>query len=843
MSSMLPIEAIRPNIDEAVRKPGFCVLLSAPTGSGKSTRVPLMLEAAGVAERGTIIVVQPRRLAARLLAGYVARQYPCSLGKEVGYTVRFDSRQSPSTRILYVTDGILERRLTEDPELKGVSAVIFDEVHERRLSGDLCLARVLELQSGSRKDIGVFVMSATLELDKLQDYLPQATVLRAEGRLYPVEISYMPPAPVRDSRGYMNLPPVWDQCASAVRKLTEQPDSGDILVFLPGTYEIRRTVEILENVGWLRGREVYALHGQLTPDMQARAVDKGDVPRVIVSTNIAETSLTIEGVRSVVDSGTARESRWDPVRGLSTLHIVPISQAQAEQRTGRAGRLGPGRCIRLWSEAEHRRRCPYPAPEVHRADISAAFLNLLAWGCKGMTGIRSFHWPDAPTEAETARAWTLLQELGAVTEAGELSPIGRQMLRYPLSPVLSRLLVAGAEYNCTAEAAAIAALIQGENVALAAGLSDKLHEEEDFTDFQAEWRAVQVAEHLRYDAAACTRLGIMARAAREVQAAYRQLMHGDNTPPDFAANRSGVISALLGSFPANVAAKNSVATGTARITARRSGKIASVVAKQADIFLAAEIAEIGGKGVETRLSRCTRLELSDIITHEDDIPVYDSTRKRVLNIHRTLYRDLVLNEKENGDATPDDAAPLLADRVVRGELRLEGWDGHVLQWINRLTCLRNAMPELELPEFGEEDRLVAIAMLCDGAVSYKEIAARPVLPILGEWLSPWQKECLNRYAPKAIKLANGREVKLLYREDGTPTFGLKCQLLFGVPTTPTIADGRVKCLIEILAPNQRPYQTTSDIESFWRNGYPQMKKDLAGRYPRHDWPDTAPDAK
>ena len=843
MSSALPIEAIRPDIDEAVRKPGFCVLLSAPTGSGKSTRVPLMLEAAGVAERGTIIVVQPRRLAARLLAGYVARQYPCTLGKEVGYTVRFDSRQSASTRILYVTDGILERRLTEDPELKGVSAVIFDEVHERRLSGDLCLARVLELQRGPRKDIGVFVMSATLELDKLQDYLPQATVLRAEGRMYPVEISYMPPAPVRDSRGYVNLPPVWEQCAAAVRKLTEQPDAGDILVFLPGTYEIRRTVEILENVGWLRGREVYALHGQLTPDMQARAVDKGDVPRVIVSTNIAETSLTIEGVRSVVDSGTARESRWDPVRGLSTLHVVPISQAQAEQRTGRAGRLGPGRCIRLWSEAEHRRRCPYPAPEVHRADISAAFLNLLAWGCKGLNGIRSFRWPDAPTEAETARAWTLLQELGAITENGELSPIGRQMLRYPLSPVLSRLLVAGAEYNCTAEAAAIAALIQGENVALAAGLSDKLHEEEDFTDFQAEWRAVQEAECLRYDAVACTRLGIMARAAREVQAAYHQLMRGDNSSPDFAANKSGVISALLGSFPANVAAKNSAATGTARITSRRSGKIASAVAKQADIFLAAEIAEIGGKGVETRLSRCTHLQLSDLVTHEDDIPVYDSTRKRVLNMHRTLYRDLVLNEKETGDASPDDAAPLLADRVVRGELRLEGWDGHVLQWINRLTCLRNAMPELDLPEFGEEDRLVAITMLCDGAVSYKEIAARPVLPILGEWLSPWQKECLNRYAPKAIKLANGREVKLLYREDGTPTFGLKCQLLFGVPTTPTIADGRVKCLIEILAPNQRPYQTTSDMESFWRNGYPQMKKDLAGRYPRHDWPDKAPDAK
>lgn len=836
----LPIEAIRPDIQAAVQEPGFCVLLSAPTGSGKSTRVPLMLQAAGVAERGTIIVVQPRRLAARLLAGYVARQYPCALGQEVGYTVRFDSCNSKNTRILYVTDGILERRLTDDPQLNGVSAVIFDEVHERRLSGDLCLARVLELQKSTRPDIGVFVMSATLELDKLQNYLPQATVLRAEGRLYPVEISYMPPAPVRDSRGYVGMPPLWEQSCAAVRRLTEQPDCGDILVFLPGVYEIRRTVEILENAGWMRGRDVYALHGQLTPDMQARAVDKGDTPRVIVSTNIAETSLTIEGVRSVVDSGTAREACWDPLRGISTLHIVPISQAQSEQRAGRAGRLGPGRCIRLWSEAEQRRRTPFPSPEVHRADISMAFLNLLAWDCKGLEGIRHFPWPDAPTEAETARAWALLQELGAVTPQGTLSAIGRQMLRYPLSPVLSRLMVAGKEYGCSSEMAAIAALIQGENVAMAGGLSDKLQEETDFTDFQAEWRAVQTARELKYDTTACSRLGIMARAAREITAAARQLMPHNAPEPDFEAHRHGVITALLGSFPEHVAARNSTATATARLTRRRSGKIASAAAKDADIFLAAEITEIGGKGVETRLSRCTKLEISDLTTHEDDIATYDSARKRVVNMHRTLYRDLVLLEKETGDAHPEDAAPLLAERVVRGELRLEGWDGHVLQWINRLNCLRNAMPELELPEFGEEDRLVAITMLCDGAVSYKEIAARPVLPILGEWLSPWQKECLNRYAPKAIKLSNGREVKLLYREDGTPTFGLKCQLLFGVHSTPTIADGRVKCLVEILAPNQRPYQTTSDMESFWRNGYPQMKKDLAGRYPRHDWPNEAP---
>lgn len=839
---MLPIDQIRGEIAEAVKEPGFCVLLSAPTGSGKSTRVPGMLLEAGWGERGTIIVVQPRRLAARLLAGYVARQFPCRLGQEVGYTVRFDSQRSAATRILFVTDGILERRLTEDPELRGVSAVIFDEVHERRLSGDLCLARVLELQRGVRPDIGVFVMSATLELDKLQSYLPQASVLRAEGRLYPVEVSYLPPVAARNKFGYVQMPPVWEQCAAAVRRLVEQPDCGDVLVFLPGAYEIRRTVEILENVGWMRGRDVFALHGQLSPEAQAQAVERGDRPRVIVSTNIAETSLTIEGVRAVVDSGTARESRWDPLRGISTLHVVPISQAQAEQRAGRAGRLGPGRCIRLWSEAEHRRRAPFPAPEVHRADISQAFLNLLAWGCRGVGDIRRFPWPDAPTEAETQRAWQLLEELGAATDSG-ITPTGQRMLQFPLPPVLARLLVAGEELGCAVEMTAIAALLQGENIATAAGLADSLRHDEDFTDFQAEWRAVQAAARLNFNPQECGRLGIMARAAREIMHSFRQMMRGRPGEPDFAANHRGVVSSLLQCFPGQVAARNSTATGTARLCQRRGGSIsATSVAKNAEIFLAAEITEVGGKSVETRLSRCTVLNPQDLPVQEDEIAVYDPVRKRVLSHRRKLYRDLVLSEKETGDAAPDEAAPLLAEQVVRGNLRLEGWDGHVLQWINRLTCLRQAMPELEMPEFGEEDRLVAITMLCEGAVSYKEIQNRPVLPILGEWLSPWQKECLNKYAPKALKLPNGREVKLLYREDGTPVFGLKCQLLFGVPQTPVIAEGRVKCQVEILAPNQRPYQITSDLASFWRNGYPQMKKDLAGRYPRHDWPATAPDA-
>ncbi|MBR5522902.1 MAG: ATP-dependent helicase HrpB [Akkermansia sp.] len=838
---MLPIEHIRQDLIHAASTPGFCVLLSAPTGSGKSTRVPGMLAEAGVTESGLIIVVQPRRLAARLLAHYVARLYPCKLGEDVGYTVRFDSRRSAGTRLLFVTDGILERMITENPTLEGVAAIVFDEVHERRLSGDICLAKALELQRNERPDLGLVIMSATLELDKLQTYLPQASVLRAEGRLYPVEVSYRPPIPVRNARGYVEPPPIWEQCAAAVKELTGHADCGDILVFLPGTYEIRRTVELLEQVSWMKGREVYPLHGQLSPDAQAQAVEPGSTPRVIVSTNIAETSLTIEGVRSVVDSGTAREARWDARRCLSTLHIVPIARAQAEQRAGRAGRLGPGRCIRLWSEASHNKREAYPAPEVHRADISMAFLHLMAWGYPTLETIRAFPWPDAPTETETTRAWQLLRQLGAVGKEGGLSRIGRQMLRYPLSPTMSRLMVAGHEYGCEPEMAAIAALVQSEQVAMQTGLHASLRHEDDFSDFQAEWRAVEAAADLRYDAVRCSQLGIMARAAREIMASYKQLCKAPATP-DFEAHREGILRGILCAMPDSIAASNKT-TGTARLTGHRSGKIqADSVARGAAIFHTADITEIGGKGVETRMSRCTIIPETLLTTTTIEVPIYDAARKRVLNYRRTLYADLVLSEKENGDAAPEEAAPLLAEQVVRGNLRLEKWDGHVLQWINRLACLRQAMPELEMPDFGEEDRLVAITMLCEGAVSYKDIAERPVIPILEEWLSPWQKQCLNRYAPKAIKLANGREVKLLYREDGTPVFSLKCQLLFGVPQTPVIAEGRVKCLAEILAPNQRPYQLTADLASFWRNGYPQMKKDLAGRYPRHDWPDTAPDA-
>lgn len=842
-----PIEQLKADFLAACT-PGCRILLSAPTGSGKSTRIPAMMLEAGWGERGTVLVVQPRRLAARMLATFTAKQFPCTLGDRVGYTVRFDSRVSDRTEILFVTDGILERRLTEDPHLKGVSAVIFDEIHERRLSGDLCLARTLALQENERHDLGVVVMSATLETELLASYMGSRCVsLKAEGKMYPVEVLCQAPHAVRNARGAFMPPPVWDQCAQALKQVVTRSDCGDVLIFLPGAYEIRKTEERLRSLPLLKDWDIFPLHGQLSPEAQNAAVEAGSRPRIIISTNIAETSLTIEGVRTVIDAGTAREARWDPRRGISTLHIVPISRAQAEQRKGRAGRLAPGICIRLWSEADHARRVAFPQAEVHRADLSAAFLNLAAWGYEGGDGIRSFPWIESPGEAETERARALIQNLGAVNEEGKLSAIGRRMLKYPLSPLLSRLLIAGEDNDCREEVATIAALLQGESITLKAGLNNALRNESDFTDFQAEWRAVEKAHALRYDAVACTKWGILDRAAREIVRIAARLTEAkgfDELPtPDFSEARPRLIRALLQSFPDRVGIRNSANTLTARAVGGLGGVVSPTgAASRGEIFLAAEIIEIGAKNIATHFERCTLLTEDFLaetnrLKHEE-APEYDRRKRRVLLRRRLLYRDLVLSDKECGDASPEQAAPLLAEQAVKGEFALNRWDGHVLQWIRRLNGLRRWMPELELPPFEEEDRLVALSMLCEGAVGYKDIADRPVLPILKEWLSPWQQQALNRYAPTEINLENGRTVKILYREDSTPYFSLKVQQLFGVRNSPRIAENQIPVQAEILAPNQRPWQITGDLASFWINGYPQMKKDLAGRYPKHAWPDS-----
>lgn len=521
-SPSLPIEEIRGELLDALQAPSPRILLKAPTGSGKSTGVPPMMDDAGLGERGLIVVVQPRRMAARLLARHVARLRGVELGKEVGYVVRFERHISPRTRIAYVTDGMLERWLTERPALEGVSAVVFDEFHERSLSGDLSLGRVLDLQEGPRPDMAVAVMSATLEISGLRDYMgASCRVLEAHGRQYPVETVYRAPRLVSDGRGRVAPPPVWEQAADAVKEAVKDDGCGDVLIFMPGVYEIRKTAELLAGRPWMGGRDVFPLYGALTPEQQNRAVEQGKNPRVIVSTNVAETSLTIEGVRTVIDSGLVRRSGWDPYRGMDTLHLTKISKASAAQRAGRAGRVAPGRCFRLWSEAEQARKADFDPPECFRVDLAGAVLNLAAWG---ITAPEGFRWLDAPDPLVMQRAVNLLAALGATEADGSLTDVGRRMTAFPLPPRLARLMAAGQDEQCVVELAAIAALMQGEGVAMKGGLNDNLRDSADYTDFQAEWRAVEKAVDAGFEAGACTRWGISARGAREVWMAYRQLL-------------------------------------------------------------------------------------------------------------------------------------------------------------------------------------------------------------------------------------------------------------------------------------------------------------------------------
>ncbi|MFC4995364.1 ATP-dependent helicase HrpB [Rubritalea tangerina] len=821
------------------------VLLKAPTGSGKSTAVPQMLLDSG-AVSGLIVVVQPRRIAARMLARRVAAMRGSKLGGEVGYVVRFDRKMGSDTRIVFVTDGVLEGWLGTEA-MDGVGAILFDEFHERRLASDLCLAMSLQLQESGSGELKVMVMSATIELEGIAEYLGEGCVsLEARGRSFPVEVGYQ--AGLVQGRGQARDVRVWERCVAAVKEAVQKQSEGHVLVFLPGVYEIRRCCESLEQVAWARGFEVCPLYSALSSELQDRAVYGGDQARrrIIVATNVAETSLTIDGVRVVVDAGLARVQKYDPVRGVDTLMVEKISRAAADQRAGRAGRTGPGMCVRLWSEADHGRRDAYELAEVQRADMSEAVLDLKRGGYRD---VRDFPWFEQPSAALLDHAECLLEELGACESSGEITEMGYAMAQMRLHPRYARFLLAANEEGCVAEALFIAASVQGEGVFGQRSEARKSFcYEDDGSDFVGEWRAYCSAEAVGFDVRRCQNLGVLARGAREVAQSMRQLAQVCERggikvgKVDFEGNAGAVRRAMLAAFSDQVGIRLGKGNLACRLVGQRSGKLdeASVV-REAEAFIVTELTEVGGKDVQVYLNRCVALTLDELKSAFPDayvecaMAVYDETIRRVVQRVEWRFRDLVLHRKDGG--TPDGAAAaqLLAERVASGDLKLKKWDVAVEQWIARLLCLREWMPELELPGFDEEDRAIAFEQICEGALGYKEIKDREVMPALESWLSAGQRAALDHYAPVRMKLSNGREVKLKYAYGKAPTIALQVQRLFGVKETPTIANGEVAVLVQVCAPNQRPWQMTQDLASFWESGFAQMKKDLAGRYPKHQW--------
>ncbi|MDA7888471.1 ATP-dependent helicase HrpB [Akkermansiaceae bacterium] len=816
------------------------LLLKAPTGSGKSTTVPSMIRAEVV---GRVIVVQPRRMAARLLAEFVARQVGTPLGKGVGYAVRFESRFGAETEILYVTDGVLQRMLLDDPELNGIGAVIFDEFHERRLSSDLSLGRVLDLQESIRPDLRVVVMSATLEIGGLKEYLMPCDLVEAGGRLFPVEIEHRGERQVT-RRGPSRAEELWDRVTSAVRAEIGEMVGGDrVLVFLPGMYEIRKCQTLLERASWMNGWQILPLYSALAPAAQQAAINMDQSKRVILSTNVAETSVTIDGVKVVVDSGLARQSKYDVSRGFDSLGMVKISRAAAEQRAGRAGRTGPGRCVRLWSESDHRGRGEFETPEVRRVDLAEALLFLKR------LGVEQFRWLDEPERERYREASNLLKSLGALDSSGGLTREGEEMARYPMHPRLACLVQQGVRHECLGEALFVAAAVQGEGIFKKGDRGTQwaeFFEEEPgwVSDFAAEWLAMQSAKRVRFHPQDCDGLGVLARGARETMKTFEQLVRtmekrGSRVKePDFRQRGEDCAKAMLIAFGDRLAVRRDEGSSVCHVAGGRRGKMNSKSAvRKSPLFLATEIMEVEGRERTVNLSRCVAIDeswLPEGEVKESSGVSFDEIARRVVSVKQRTFRGLVLDEKRGGEVDPDLAGGLLAERVVAGELSLKKWDASVERWIARLCFLSQAMPELELPMFTDDDREMAIAQICVGATTFKEVKERDPWPVLRDWLSGPQAQGLEAYAPEKIALTNGINTRVKYAIDSDPWIEEKVQRLYGVTETPTIASGHA-LVVKVLAPNQRPWQVTSDLPGFWERGFAQMKKDLAGRYPKHNW--------
>lgn len=838
--------ALRDGVDRAR------VVIEAPTGSGKSTQVPQMLLDQGLLGDGEVLVLQPRRMAARMLAKRVASERGGRIGEEVGYQVRFNTEVGPRTRIRYVTEGIVQRRLIGDPGLRGVSAVILDEFHERHLDGDVVLARCVALQQTTRPDLKVVVMSATLGSDALKNYLGRDCIhLVSDGRTFPVEIHY---APAKQRHGDR----LWDVTARAIGSfIKNKEDQGDILVFMPGAYEIKRTIQALERTSWGRDFSIMPLYGSLSPKAQDEAVGKSRDRRIVVATNVAETSLTIDGITLVVDSGLVRMARYDSRRGIETLMIEKISQASADQRSGRAGRTIAGDCLRLWSEEDHARRAESTLPEIHRIDLAAVIPGLMAGGVKD---VRAFSWYEAPDEGVLTQALSHLERSGVIDgECGELTDNGWKLSRLPLGPRQGLVLLKAAEYGCLEFFSIVMAAIHGRSLFLGRGQSTVQFEDYvmagDSSDFLPIYRAWRGANEVSYDTQRCDQLGVRAVAAREIKLTADQFLRVMEQLVEDDGDQGGVPSGeeigriLLAGYSDRVARRLSDSTLSSIVVGGRRGVLdkESVLAQKKfakQLFLVGEITEVEGKEVQVRLSQTTRIERDwlEASFPEDlvagTVAEYDESSRRVVARKESRFRDLVLESRASGEPDKSKAAYLLAREISAGNLILKKWDNSVEQWIARVNTLARYAEDIELPPINEDAILLIYEEICQGATSYRDIKSREVKPALKGWLSKGQKALLDYYVPERLSLSKERSAKVVYHESESPKISVVIQQLFSIKKNPVLGDGRIPLRVEILGPNQRPVQITDDLEGFWKTSYSDVRTQLRGRYPKHEWPTT-----
>jgi ATP-dependent helicase HrpB len=834
----LPIDSLLPEVIRTL-KGGSSLVLEAPPGAGKTTRVPRALLEANVVT-GDILVLQPRRLPTRLAAQRVAEELGEKVGDRVGYQVRFDDVTSARTRLRFITEGLLTRRLLADPQLKGVGAVVLDEFHERHLPGDLGLAMLRSLQQGARKDLKLCVMSATLEAAPIAEFL-QAPRLRSEGKRFDVSFEY---AQSVDDR-YLD-----QQVLSAIKRTVSSDHDGDILVFLPGAAEIRRSREACEELAGRHGIELHALHGELSPAEQDRAVRPGPRRKIIFSTNVAETSVTIEGVAVVIDSGVARVASHSPWSGLPTLKLQKISKASATQRAGRAGRTRAGHCVRLYTRGDFEGRPEHDAPEIRRLDLAET---VLAIHSLGVRDVSSFGFFEAPPPASLAAAEALLLRLGAVNREGEVTASGRRMLEMPLHPRQARVLLEGERLGVAKDAVVLAAILgerdlRSESRTRFHGTKSHAHATSAPSDLLEILERFRRARAGRFSREALNASGLDSGAATAVDRAASQLSRSVSTRGDGvsgAAAERALMQALLAGYPDRVAKRRRPRQPELLLFEGGSAQLSELsVVQEPEWMIALDVEDrtsARGNTVTVRLASQVEpewlLESSPEDLVEVDTLEWSPQAERVERLTRLSYGKLVLEESRQPAPPSEEAQRLLEEAALAAGPSLLGEEGQLSGFEVRLAILAQAYPQAGFPSDAAAIARTTIQALCAGKTRFSELRETSLADALRSTLAPEQSRLLATQTPDRITLPGGRTVKVNY-EPGKPAWiESRLQDFFGLAQGPALCQGRIPLVLHLLAPNMRAVQVTTDLAGFWERHYPALRKELGRRYPRHSWPE------
>ena len=822
----LPIDDVLPELRDALRERPEAVL-QAPTGAGKTTRVPLALLDEPWLDGDRILMLEPRRLAARAAARRMAQTLGERAGQTVGYRVRQDTRVSSQTRIEVVTEGVLTRMIQDDPSLEGVGCVIFDEFHERNLQADLGLALALETQSVLRPDLRLLVMSATLDVGPIAELLDHAPLIESEGRSYPVDVHYADDQP-KDR--------IEDAVAATVRDvLHEEP--GDVLVFLPGAGEIRRTTSNLEGTV-PEDVDLHPLFGNLPPKKQDAAIEPSPEGRrkVVLATDIAETSLTIDGIRVVVDSGLRRTPRFDPQSGMTQLETVKISKASADQRKGRAGRTQPGVCVRLWTRHTHQHLKAHTPPEIVDADLAPLALELALWGVQDPAELR---WLDPPPEAPYDQARDLLHRLGALDDDGTITDHGREMASLGLHPRLAHMLVQGQTLGEGPVACDLAALLSERDI------------------FKGQGQAPDVDLRLRLEALRRLRRGdrptpnhartyvVPYGPARRVESMgehWRKKLGVDrNAKGDIEA--CGLLTAFA--YPDRIAQGRDGQAGRFRL---QNGRFAELPSPQllsdADYVVAAHV---GGRGRENRIFLAAPIDEDDLVEYfghhitEETHIAWDADAQLVRARHRETLGALVLKDGPLPDPDPTAMAKAMVEGVRQEGLDLLRWTKNARQLQNRIVFLHTQLPDEDWPDVRDDALMETVDEWLTphvyGMKRAEDLQDLHVTQLLQDMLTWEQRNRLDDLAPTHIEVPSGFNRPIDYSDPEAPVLAVRLQEMFGQTETPRIAGGRVPLTLHLLSPAQRPVQITQDLANFWANTYHEVRKDMRGRYSKHYWPE------